>query len=61
MSGLDEWLYNGGTYQFLVLHFLGAVSSWMGREWEFSFRLAMRPWIFIGFLGQLVLEYRYRN
>ena len=45
----DEWLYNGGTYQFLVLHFIGAVSSWMGREWEFSFRLGMRPWIFIAF------------
>ena len=45
----DEWLYNGGTYQFLVLHFIGGVSSWMGREWEFSFRLGMRPWIFIAF------------
>ena len=21
--GFDEWLFNGGTYQFLVLHFLG--------------------------------------
>lgn len=46
---LDEWLYNGGTYQFLVLHFLAGVSAWMGREWEFSFRLAMRPWIFLAF------------
>ena len=45
--GFDEWLYNGGTYQFIVLHFIGGVSSWMGREWEFSFRLGMRPWIFI--------------
>ena len=44
---LLEWLYNGGTYQFIVLHFIGGVSSWMGREWEFSFRLGMRPWIFI--------------
>jgi photosystem II P680 reaction center D1 protein len=45
----DEWLYNGGTYQFVVLHFIGAVASWMGREWEFSFRLGMRPWIFVAF------------
>merc|ERR1711879_823113 len=45
----DEWLYNGGTYQFIVLHFILAVSSWMGREWEFSFRLGMRPWIFVAF------------
>lgn len=45
----DEWLYNGGSYQFLVFHFFAGVSSWMGREWEFSFRLAMRPWIFVAF------------
>ena len=38
---LDEWLYNGGTYQFMVLHFILGVSCWMGREWEFSFRLGM--------------------
>ena len=43
--GFDEWLYNGGTYQFIVLHFIGGVACWMGREWEFSFRLGMRPWI----------------
>ena len=53
-SNFDEWLYNGGTYQFIVLHFIGGVSSWMGREWEFSFRLAMRPWIFIGFSAPLI-------
>jgi photosystem II P680 reaction center D1 protein len=47
--GFDEWLYNGGTYQFVALHFIGGVASWMGREWEFSFRLAMRPWIFVAF------------
>ena len=45
----DEWLYKGGTYQFVVLHFIAAIASWMGREWEFSFRLGMRPWIFIAF------------
>ena len=52
--GFDEWLYNGGTYQFIVLHFVGSVSSWMGREWEFSFRLGMRPWIFIAFSAPLI-------
>jgi photosystem II P680 reaction center D1 protein len=50
----DEWLYNGGTYQFVAFHFIGGVSSWMGREWEFSFRLAMRPWIFVAFSAPLV-------
>ena len=52
--GFDEWLYNGGLYQFIVLHFVGSVSSWMGREWEFSFRLGMRAWIFIGFSGPVI-------
>jgi photosystem II P680 reaction center D1 protein len=47
--GLDEWLYNGGTYQFIVLHFFIGVCGWMGREWEFSYRLGMRPWIFVAF------------
>jgi photosystem II P680 reaction center D1 protein len=51
---VNEWLYNGGTYQFLVFHFLLAVSFWMGREWEFSYRLGMRPWIFIAFSAPLV-------
>ncbi len=52
--GFDDWLYNGGTYQFLVLHFITAVSAWMGREWECSFRLGMRPWIFIAFSAPLI-------
>ena len=51
---IDEWLYNGGTYQFTVLHFIAGVSSWMGREWEFSFRLGMRPWIFVAFSAPIV-------
>jgi photosystem II P680 reaction center D1 protein len=52
--GLEEWLYNGGSYQFIVLHFISGVSCWMGREWEFSFRLGMRPWIFVAFSGPVV-------
>jgi photosystem II P680 reaction center D1 protein len=51
---LDEWLYNGGTYQFVVLHFISGVCCWMGREWEFSFRLGMRPWIFVAFSAPVV-------
>merc|ERR1719213_505575 len=46
---LDEWLYNGVSYQLIVLHFIFGVYSYMGREWEFSFRLGMRPWIFVAF------------
>merc|ERR1712056_112662 len=46
---LDEWLYNGGTYQLIVLHFILGVCAWMGREWEYSFRLGMRPWIYVAF------------
>merc|ERR1712187_55302 len=51
---LDEWLYNGGPYQLVVLHFILGASSWLGREWEFSYRLGMRPWIFVAFSGPVV-------
>ena len=36
-------------YQLIVLHFLTGVASYMGREWELSYRLGMRPWIFVAF------------
>ncbi len=53
-NGFDQWLYNGGTYQFIVLHFILSVCCWMAREWEFSFRLGMRPWIFIAFSAPVI-------
>ena len=52
--GFDEWLYNGGTYQFCIFHFFAGVCSYMGREWEFSFRIGMRPWIFIAFSAPVI-------
>jgi photosystem II P680 reaction center D1 protein len=51
---INEWLYNGGTYQLVVFHFILGVSFWLGREWEFSFRLGMRPWIFVAFSAPIV-------
>lgn len=48
-ASIDEWLYNGGPYQLIVMHFLLGVASYMGREWELSYRLGMRPWIFVAF------------
>jgi photosystem II P680 reaction center D1 protein len=53
-SAPTEWFYNGGTYQLVVFHFILGASFWMGREWEFSFRLGMRPWIFIAFSAPIV-------
>jgi photosystem II P680 reaction center D1 protein len=50
----SEWLYNGGSYQLVVFHFILGVSFWLGREWEFSFRLSMRPWIFVAFSAPVV-------
>lgn len=46
---LGEWLYNGGPYQLIVLHFLIGIVAFMGRQWELSYRLGMRPWIAIAF------------
>jgi photosystem II P680 reaction center D1 protein len=51
---INEWLYNGGSYQLVVFHFISGVAAWLGREWEFSYRLGMRPWIFIAFSAPVV-------
>ena len=48
-ASLDEWLYNGGPYQLVVFHFLIGVFAYMGRVWELSYRLGMRPWIFVAY------------
>ncbi|KAK6770964.1 hypothetical protein RDI58_031794 [Solanum bulbocastanum] len=40
-ASVDEWLYNGGPYELIVLHFLLGVACYMGREWELSFRLGI--------------------
>ncbi|MBD2663484.1 photosystem II q(b) protein [Richelia sinica] len=48
-ASLDEWLYNGGPYQMVVFHFLIAIYAYMGRQWELSYRLGMRPWIAVAF------------
>ena len=48
-ASLDEWLFNGGPYQFIVCHFFIGICAYMGREWELSFRLGMRPWIAVAY------------
>ncbi|MDK3156596.1 photosystem II q(b) protein [Kamptonema cortianum] len=48
-SSMEEWLYNGGPYQVVVLHFLIGIYAYLGREWELSYRLGMRPWIPVAF------------
>jgi photosystem II P680 reaction center D1 protein len=48
-ASLDEWLYNGGPYQLVIFHFLIGVFCYMGREWELSYRLGMRPWIAVAY------------
>jgi photosystem II P680 reaction center D1 protein len=50
---LDEWLYNGGPYQLVVFHFLIGISAYMGRQWELSYRLGMRPWICVAYAAPL--------
>jgi photosystem II P680 reaction center D1 protein len=48
-QSLDEWAYNGGEYQLIVFHFLIGVWMYAMREWELSYRLGMRPWIFVAY------------
>ena len=43
------WLYSSGPFQLVVFHFLIGIYSYMGREWELSYRLGMRPWIFVAY------------
>ena len=46
-------LTNGSTMEVLssssVFHFLIGIYAYMGREWELSYRLGMRPWIFVAY------------
>jgi photosystem II P680 reaction center D1 protein len=48
-ASISEWLYNGGPYQLIVLHFLIGIICYQDREWELSYRLGMRPWISLAF------------
>ncbi len=48
-ASVSEWLYNGGPYQLIVLHFLIGIICYQDREWELSYRLGMRPWISMAF------------
>lgn len=48
-ASLDEWFYNGGPYQLIVLHFLIAIWCYLGRLWELSYRQGLRPWIAVAF------------
>ena len=45
-------LMNGSTtgpFQLTIFHFLIGIFAYMGREWELSYRLGMRPWIFVAY------------
>ena len=48
---LDEWLYNGGPYQMIIFHFLIGILCYAGRQWELSYYLGMRPWIFVAYMA----------
>ena len=48
-ASIDEALYNGWAYQAVVFHFLIGVWCYLGREWELSFRIGMRPWIAVAY------------
>ncbi|AFZ38140.1 Photosystem Q(B) protein (plasmid) [Stanieria cyanosphaera PCC 7437] len=48
-SSVAEWLYNGGPYQLIILHFLIGIWAYLGRLWELSYRLGIRPWIAVAF------------
>ncbi|CAH1440353.1 unnamed protein product [Lactuca virosa] len=47
---VDEWLYSGGPYDLIFLHFLLGVACYMG-QWELSFRRGMQTWIVVAYSG----------
>ena len=51
LPGKQHPLMSGYTMavELIVLHFLLGVACYMGREWEISFRLGMRPWIAVAY------------
>lgn len=53
-ASVDEWLYNGGPYQLIVLHFLIGIWCYLGQMWELSYRLGMRPWISVAFSAPVI-------
>ena len=53
-ASMDEWLFNGGPYQFIVCHFFIGICGYMGREWELSYRLGMRPWIAVAYSAPVI-------
>jgi len=50
-QSLDEWAYNGGPFQMVVFHFLIGIAAYAGRQWELSYYLGMRPWIFVAYMA----------
>ena len=44
MNGLQRW-----SFPLVVFHFLIGIYAYMGREWELSYRLGMRPWICVAY------------
>ena len=50
-SSLEEWLYNGGPFQMVIFHFLIGIAAYAGRQWELSYYLGMRPWIFVAYMA----------
>ena len=49
VASVDEWLYNGGPYELIVIHFLLGVACYMVREQELSFYLGMHPRIAVAY------------
>jgi hypothetical protein len=55
-ASMDEWLYNGGAYQMIATHYVPALCCHMGREWELSYCLGMRPWIAVAYSAPLAAD-----
>lgn len=48
-TSVNEWLYNEGLYELIILNFLLGVAFYMDRGWEISFRIGMCPLIIVSY------------
>ena len=46
---IDEWVYNGGAYELIILHIIFGISCYVGHEWELILHLGMYPWIVVSY------------